>query len=67
VLAWLNHSVWLVVDVRIIAVKHKSSSLVSPSLVSGSTFSSPATIAGGTTISTLATALAPTARIISHR
>ena len=43
----------------------KSSPLVSPSLIS--TLCSPATIVGGTAISTLATALAPTARIISNR
>jgi len=62
----LNHSVWLVVDVRIVAVAVIFSTRFLASLYV-STLISPATIAGGTAISTLATALAPTARIFSNR
>jgi hypothetical protein len=65
----LNYSVWLFVDVRIIAVAEIISTRLSLADLYACTLtlSSPATIVGGTAISTLATALAPTARIISNR
>jgi hypothetical protein len=53
-------------NVCIIAVAEIISTRLSLAASLISTFSSPATIVGGTAISTLATALAPTARIISN-